>query len=262
MKIFNFSLVFLASFVVACKFVVSPYIAETPKLKLNAVNLDRIKELEANTGNTFKVAFISDTHNYYNELEELVKKINADGTYSFVIITGDITNLGLISEYDEARRYFNKFKYPYLVVVGNHDLISNGDKIFDHMFGNENISFQFKNVQFILFNNNNWETGGRVPNTPWVEQQLIDTTAPLKVLVAHVSPSDKDRFTAEIIQEWENLMTVQGVNYFMHGHDHNDGVGSFGAATKITVGASSKRVYYELIISTLGPGITHKKITF
>src|SRR5690606_7595933 len=81
-------------FMASCKFNVSPYSADVPKLLLNEVNMKRIVEIEAQTGPDFKIAFISDTHNYYSELDRMIDSINANGPYDFIIVAGDITNLG------------------------------------------------------------------------------------------------------------------------------------------------------------------------
>lgn len=244
----------------SCKYKLSTYSAETPEQKLNSVNLERIKAAEASTSAEFKIAFISDTHNYFDELDELIKKINSSGPYSFVIICGDITNLGLLEEFDVSRRFFNKLKFPYLVSRGNHDLISNGDIISRKMFGKGDFDFTFKGNQFILFDNNNWENSGPAPDVPWVREKLASSTASNKILVAHVSPDDRDRFSDNQIRDFSTLVDTYNVNYFFHGHDHNPAEGVFGNAVKITVGAPSKGSYYELIFSA--GGISHQKVSF
>lgn len=151
-------------------------------------------------------------------------------------------------------------KYPYIVAQGNHDLLSNGDVIYKKMFGQENFSFEYKNAQFVVFNNNNWESAGQVPDIEWVKNVLVNSSRPVRILVAHVSPVDRDRFTDDQINAWESVMNTYGVNYFINGHDHNPGEAVFGSGQRITVGAPSKRVYYELIFSA--GGVTHQKNTF
>lgn len=258
MKLVLFSFIFLI--LSSCKYKLSTYSADTPEQKLNAVNLERIKDEEDNMPGDFKVAFISDTHNYFDELDELIDKINSRGPYSFVIICGDITNLGLLEEFNTSRRFFNKLKFPYLVSAGNHDLIANGDIISKKMFGKSDFDFYYKNVHFILFDNNNWENSGPAPDVEWIENVLQSSSATQKILVAHVSPDDRDRFSDTQIQNFSSMIDSFGVNYFFHGHDHNPGEKAFGDAVKITVGAPSKGSYYELIFS--GGGLTHQKINF
>ncbi len=247
---------------VSCKFNVSPYTTDAPKLSLNDLNVRTIKSLEAETPTSFKVAFISDTHNYYKELEKQIDVINSS-SYAFAIVAGDITNLGLIDEFHEARSYLNGLKIPYLVAVGNHDLISGGRKIYKRLFGSDTFHFIFHDTHFIIFNNNNWESPGRVPDMDWVEAVLSQSDPSHKrVLIAHVSPEDTDRFTPEEISRWEDLMVRYNVDYFLNGHDHNPYEKSFGNGVRITIGASSKKSFYELSITSGAGGISHQKISF
>lgn len=243
-----------------CRFNVSPYSGATSNFKMNENNLNRIRTQEPGVPTTFKVALISDTHNYYDQLDKLISKLNQNGPYAFVIVTGDITNYGLIEEYHQTRRLLNRLHYPYLVVVGNHDLLGNGSDIYKKMFGPMDFDLVYKNVHFIFFNNNNWEAHGRVPDIIWVEGKLASSSSPHRVLVAHVSPSDPERFMADEITAWENLVTAQGVNYFINGHNHNPAENPFAAATQITIGAPSKNVYYDLTISPAG--VSHQKMGF
>lgn len=244
----------------SCKYKLSTYTAETPEQKLNEVNLSRIRDAETSVGATFRIALVSDTHNYYKELDQLVKTINSRGPFSFVIISGDITNLGLLEEFEKTRDFLNEIKFPVLVAVGNHDLIANGDEIFPRMFGKSDFSFTYKNVDFIFFDNNNWENSGIAPDREWIEQQLNQSISPEKVLIAHVPPDDRDRFTDQQILEFENMIDNYNVSYFINGHNHNPGEAVFGNAVQITVGAPNKGSYYELQISP--GGITHQKVNF
>jgi len=63
-----------------------------------------------------KAVFISDTHNYHNEVEL------PDG--DLLIHTGDFTLTGTIAECVDFRDWFQKQPHPYKVVIaGNHDRI-------------------------------------------------------------------------------------------------------------------------------------------
>jgi 3',5'-cyclic AMP phosphodiesterase CpdA len=219
-----------------------------------------IQDNESSIGSDFKIAFIADTHNYYDELNKLVNTINRNGPYSFIVVCGDITNYGLLEEYKETKRILQRLNYPYLVAVGNHDLLSNGNNIFLRMFGKTEFDFTYKNIQLIFFNNNNWESGGVIPNKKWVEMILKESTPQFRIMVSHVSPRDTKRFNYSMIAEWEDLMTTYGVNYYINGHDHNPTEYSFGSGVQITTGAPSKGFYYGINVTS--GGITHQKISF
>ncbi|HXH74819.1 MAG TPA: metallophosphoesterase [Bacteriovoracaceae bacterium] len=251
---------FLLTLFISCKFTHSPYQVGQQKLLQNETNLSTILRDQALTGPDFKIAFLSDTHNYYEDLRDLVKTVNNNGPYSFVIVTGDLTNHGLLEEYQKTKELLNDLNFPYLVVVGNHDLLSNGDKIFEKMYGKTDFNLTYKDIEFIIFNNNNWESGGVIPNTVFVAAALVASAAPFKILVSHVSLGDADRFSPAQVQSWENLVSVHGVDYVFNGHNHNPEETDFSSAKHITVGSPNKRVYFELIMNS--GGLTHKKITF
>ena len=252
-----FLLIFLLA---SCRFNHSPYEVGSLDLSQNEVSLRRIQDQERGSSDDFKIAFIADTHNYYSDLDDLIERINERGPYRFVMVAGDITNLGLFEEYKQTRRYLNKLNFPYLVAVGNHDLLSNGKKVYQRFFGSRDFTLSYKDAEFIIFDNNNWESGGAVPNAVFVEAKLMASTAPHKILVAHVSPTDADRFTDSEINQWKDLMDRYQVSYFMHGHNHSPAEFNWGNTKLITIGAPSKRSYVELIFSN--GEVTHQKITF
>lgn len=242
----------------SCKFNTSPYTTHSPKYQLNEVALDRIKQNDDNS-REFMIALIADTHNYYDELSSLISKLNSK-RYDFIVVAGDITNLGLIDEFLEFKKHYDKVNSPCLVVVGNHDLVTNGNISFNRMFGHENMDFTYKGVQFILFNNNTWESKELVPNFEWIETQLAQHPSFPKVLVSHVSYADKDRFSSNQIKRWEQIFDTYNINYYLNGHDHNPGESLVGQTYQITIGSTVKRTYWELHFSE--HGVTHKKVNF
>jgi 3',5'-cyclic-AMP phosphodiesterase len=256
----TFFLLICLTLMTACKYKLSAYSANAPDQDLNEINLSKISSLESSESDTFKIALISDTHNYYDELTKVVRVINEKGPYRFVIVSGDITNLGLLEEYELARNLLNKLNYPYLVAIGNHDHLANGEEIFSRIFGEKNFSFSYKGYLFVFIDNNNWENGRDFTDFAWIESELSTPVAFGKIIIAHVPPNDTKRFNQTEIQEWENVINSNGVNYFINGHNHNPAEGSFGNASQITVGAPSKGSYYELIISPAG--VQHQKIDF
>ncbi len=238
----------------------SPYELKVDNQNLNGKNLEEIfkmGELSAQTKTiNYKIAILSDTHDYYDGLEKQINYINKHKKeYDFVLLTGDLSNVGLVSEYEETKRRLNKLKVPYLTTIGNHDLLIDGSTVFKRVFGKHTFSFQYKNTKFILFNNNNWESSTNVPDLGWVENELVQNSNPHLILLSHVAPNDRDRFTNAQIKSWEELVNRYGVDYYINGHNHNPGENVFGNSVHITAGSSSKNVVFELNISD--KGITH-----
>ena len=248
-------------FLSACgDFNYSPYVLDIESTYTNDLNLERILNqgsIQASAKSVdFKIAVISDTHDYYDGLEKQVRYINKHSEeYDFVIVTGDMSNVGLVSEFEQTKRRLDRLTIPYITTIGNHDLLIDGQTVYSRMFGKDTYAFEYKNTKFVLFNNNNWESSSNIPDLGWVESELVSNSKPHLILLSHVAPDDRDRFTNSQIHEWKELVNRYGVNYYINGHDHNPGEGFFGDAIQITAGSSSKNVLFELNIR--GGGMDH-----
>ena len=241
-------------FILGCgKFNYSPYISKTDNVNHNKKSLLKIESRAASFGSDYKVALISDTHDYYEELKQIVKYINRHKSeYAFVIVTGDITNIGLLREFEVAKEYLDDLDVPYVITIGNHDLLTNGGDIFSNMFGSHTFAFVFKQTKFILYNNNNWESSYEVPQLNWIESELTSSTSTHIVMASHVSVDDDARYSSKERTDFMNLTDSYSVKYQVNGHDHNQGESSFGNSTRVTIGSPSKNVFCELIITNSG----------
>jgi predicted phosphodiesterase len=254
---------FILLFISACgKLNYSPYEINIDSTDSNAQNLQRIfahaTALETKTSN-YSFAVISDTHDYYDGLKKQINYINRNyKKFDFVIITGDLSNVGLVSEFEATKDILDKLIPPYLTLIGNHDLLIDGEKIYKEMFGSLNYSFEYKNTKFVLFNNNNWESSKEAPNLNWLENSLVSTNKLHRILLSHVAPDDADRFTKSEINSLQGLVDRYGVSYYINGHNHNPGDGYFGNANQVTVGSSSKDVLLEVNVDNLG--VSHEFI--
>lgn len=201
----------------------SPFATDVDEKNLTIKNLDEIKA--HNDGQVpFKIAFFSDTHQFYDETNELIKILNKRTDIDFVIIAGDITYMGLLKEYEWAVILFKKLNTPFLTVIGNHDALSHGKHIYKEMFGDYNYHFIYKGIQFVMFNDNNWEFGGNVPDSAWLEGAAsYGLYANYSVLICHIHPGSGagGRFDATTLDRFNNTIG----EYFslaIHGHGHFD----------------------------------------
>mgnify|MGYP000977378670 CR=1 FL=1 len=258
-----FTVVFLLS---GCDrlFEYSPYSANVRKSfeATTAYNLQKIKAIETETGGIveFKVALISDSHLFYNGLVDIINLINEDEEILFVIHGGDMTDNGMLKEYEIFHNLMNKLKKPYLTAIGNHDFLANGRQIYDEMFGEENYSFVFKNCKFIFFRDVIWENNYEEPDFFWLKAQLENSEDCSRIFViAHIPPwSDQFSYSTSLI--YKTLMDTFNVDLSIHGHHHdheyfeyyNDsvkyliiGAPSKGSFCKMTIGVDS--VYVEKV---------------
>ncbi|WP_460880132.1 metallophosphoesterase family protein [Pontibacter rugosus] len=98
-------------------------------------------------GQSFKFAFVSDTHiggkTADEDLQRTVNDINADSSLSFVLLTGDITEFGSDEELKLARSIIDNLNKPWYIVAGNHDSnwSESGSNSFRIVFGAETFAF-------------------------------------------------------------------------------------------------------------------------
>jgi len=101
-----------------------------------------------------KIVHISDIH--YSKswmfLHETFRKcigmVNEENP-DVVIITGDVTDYGLTSEFQGVKEELKDISSPYLVVPGNHDSRHEGYKKFENFFGKRFYSSKVGNYTFV-----------------------------------------------------------------------------------------------------------------
>ena len=229
-------------FLVSCgQFVDSPYATNAENLQKNIENIEIIQE--SFVTQDFKIAFISDTHNYYDDLRDQIDFINSRN-FDFVIHGGDATNLGMQREWDKFFGIIEELNIPYVVAIGNHDMLSNGTAVYQNLFSRKlNFSFLRGATLFIIHNNNNWESSREeeVPNVSFLREQLERNDYEQAILIGHVQLDDDDRYSQGQINQLKELTSNYNVPFVINGHNHNPGEGTFGKATRLTIGSSAFR---------------------
>ena len=81
---------------------------------------------------------MGDTQRSYDETEDFIKHINTKkDSIDFIIHGGDYTEFGMKKEYEWTVNILSKLDIPYVGLIGNHDVIGNGDQVFNKLFGEE-----------------------------------------------------------------------------------------------------------------------------
>lgn len=109
------------------------------------------------SGAPFRFAFVSDTHvgspdgKAEEDLRRTVADINRQTGISFVVLTGDITELGTNEELRRAKQILDSLHIPYYIIPGNHDTgwSESGGQMFSTVFGDNKFSFEFNGI-FLL----------------------------------------------------------------------------------------------------------------
>jgi outer membrane protein assembly factor BamB/Icc-related predicted phosphoesterase len=103
----------------------------------------------------FRFAWLSDTHVGSStgaaDLSNSVRDINTMEDISFVIISGDITEMGFDGQLDLARSVLDSLKKPYYIIPGNHDTkwSPSGCTKFTSLWGKDRFVFEFERYRFI-----------------------------------------------------------------------------------------------------------------
>lgn len=100
-------------------------------------------------------AWLSDTHvgssTGAEDLRAAVRDINDIKDIDFVILSGDITEMGSNAELEAARAILDSLNKPYHIIPGNHDTkwSESGGTRFIELWGSDKFDFEFRGYRFI-----------------------------------------------------------------------------------------------------------------
>lgn len=191
---------------------------------VNQKNIRKINAMQA--PDTFHVAFISDTHDHWDDFESWknkVNEINKTNKIDFAIHAGDFADFGHPQQYQWANEKLFKLDFPYVVTLGNHDLVSAGENAYKEMFGKFDFSFVYGTTKFVFLNTNSLEFGnkGNVPDNEWLNKEINKDDCEQIVLVFHVPPEDSD-FDFDLKEAFYNTISAnEKILFCIHGHQHH-----------------------------------------
>lgn len=195
----------------------------TGEKNINEKNIARIAEI-CKGKTTIKFAFVSDTQRWYDETEDFVKAINKRDDIDFVIHGGDVSDFGLTKEFMWQRDILNKLKQPYVVIIGNHDCLANGEEIFSRIWGPVNFSFMAGNVKFVCLNTNALEAdySKPIPDFQFIESQIEDKSPDHEktVVAMHARPYS-EQFNNNVARIFQRtIKDFPKLQFCVNGHDH------------------------------------------
>ena len=198
---------------------------------------------------------ISDLHvgsqfqpDVFEKVVEEVNELNPDA----ILVTGDLTNEGLIKEYEKAKQLISKFNCKKILAIsGNHDYRNTGYLHFKKYFPFEAVNELGGDVVVVTIgtsrpDRNEGEVGYR--QNLWLERTMKKYKDRVKILAMHhhlvgIPDTGADRLT--IIDAGDVLRTILAtdVNLVLCGHKHRPWVWHFGDLEIVNAGtASSERV--------------------
>ncbi len=177
----------------------------------------------------FRFAFLSDTHigspdgKAEEDLRRTVHDINNRNDIDFVVITGDITELGTNEELPLAKKLLDSLRVKYYIIPGNHDVgwSETGGMGFISTFGNDRFVFDHLGVRFIGCSSGPYVrmSDGHIPRDAmtWMKNILDSTDVNMPVIFLNHYPMDNQM---DNWYEVTDMFKTRNTILFLCGHGH------------------------------------------
>ncbi|GGK56005.1 PQQ-binding-like beta-propeller repeat protein [Rufibacter glacialis] len=182
---------------------------------------------------SFKFAFVTDTHigsatgGAEEDLERTIADINSQPGIDFVLLTGDITEMGTDEELKKAKQIISQLKVPYYIVPGNHDTgwSESGGVSFIREFGSDKFVFEHKGLKFIGCASGPYVrmSDGHIPRdaTVWLDSVLAKTPKNQPIVFINHYPLDNG------LDNWYDAidrLKKHNTQFSICGHGHQNRV--------------------------------------
>jgi outer membrane protein assembly factor BamB/predicted MPP superfamily phosphohydrolase len=178
---------------------------------------------------TFKYAFVTDTHvgtaTGEEDLRRTVQDINAQNDLDFILVTGDVTEMGTKEEIQLAKSVLAELKKPWYVIPGNHDTgwSESGGVDFIRAFGDDKFTFDHKGYRFIACASGPYVrmSDGHIPRDAvvWLDKILAKTPKDMPVVFINHYPIDN---SLDNWYEATNRIRNYNIQYAICGHGHTN----------------------------------------
>ncbi|TLX66381.1 MAG: metallophosphoesterase [Thaumarchaeota archaeon] len=217
-----------------------------------------------------KIVQISDIHvgsQFREEIfDNVVDEVNDLGP-SAILVTGDLTNEGLMKEYEKCKAKFSKFEAEKIITIsGNHDYRNTGYLLFKKFFPFETVNELDDNTVLITLgtarpDRDEGEVGYR--QNLWLERTLKKYEKKNKIVAMHhhlvgVPDTGTDRIT--VIDAGDVLRTALSgkVDLVLCGHKHRPWIWNFGNLLIANAGTASSERMRGLFENTFNTSVLVK----
>ncbi len=182
--------------------------------------------------------------------ETIVKEVN-ELNPNVIVITGDLTNEGLMKEYEKCKSLLTQFNTKKIISIsGNHDYRNTGYLLFKKFFPFQTVNKLDDDIVLVTVgtarpDRNNGEVGYR--QNLWLERTMKKYKDKVKIVAMHhhlipIPDTGSDQLT--VIDAGDVLRTVLDthVDVVLCGHKHRPWAWNFGKLTVVNAGtATSER---------------------
>lgn len=195
----------------------------------------------------FKYAFVTDTHvgtaTGEEDLRRTVADINAQNDIDFVLVTGDITEMGTNDELKLAKQILSGLNKKFYVIPGNHDTgwSESGGVSFIKEFGYDKFTFDHNGFRFIACASGPYVrmSDGHIPRdaTVWMDSVLNKTPKGMPIAYINHYPLDN---SLDNWYEATDRLKKKNIQYAICGHGHQNKAYNF-EGIEGTMGRSNLR---------------------
>jgi 3',5'-cyclic AMP phosphodiesterase CpdA len=178
------------------------------------------------------IAQISDLHCgsvYFRSslAEAMLQEVNALAP-DIVVVSGDLTDMGLRDEYDRARALLDRIECDRMLVVpGNHDARNVGEVHFEELFGARKSEVRVGGVHLLGIDSSEPDLdSGRIGRDGyrWIEERLAEPSD-FKIIALHhhlvpVPGTGRERNIVADAGDLLRVLTENGVDLVLCGHKH------------------------------------------
>jgi putative phosphoesterase len=179
----------------------------------------------------------------FNDAVKEINRLEPDG----IIITGDLTEEGLVSQYRKAQESLEKIEAKKIIIcAGNHDYRSTGYYLFRHFFEPQQIVTMndtlFTTLGTARPERNDGELGFR--QIEWLKRTLNDSKEKRKIVAMHhhvlpVPDTGTDKITIVDAGDLLRVLARSDVDLVLCGHRHRPWIWQIEGITVINAGTLS-----------------------
>lgn len=184
----------------------------------------------------------------FDVLASEINQLNPD----VVVVTGDLTNEGLVKEYEKCKKLLAKLDTKKIITIsGNHDYRNTGYLLFKKFFPFETVNELSNEIVLVTLgtarpDRNEGEVGYR--QNLWLERTMQKYRDKVKILAMHhhlIAIPDTGSDQQTVVDAGDVLRTIldSNVDLVLCGHEHRPWAWNFGKLMVVNAGtATSERV--------------------
>ena len=233
-------------------------------------------------------------HHHKPEVLDALQVAIAEATPDYIAVTGDLVQIGLETEFEQARRWLERLQgiAPVLLVPGNHDVYQNDSvgPMFDTwstFFADERpgagsfpMLVESSEVAFVLVNSATpqpfWSAGGVVGDAQLARLETIlqSTSDRVRCVLIHHPPLPGMCATRKGLRDVDkvaSLLAKYGVELTLFGHVHRNLESTVGAHGRVLATASASNAgapalssyrQFDISVSERGTDVTAQLASF